>query len=104
MSKEWDKENMKTLACRVRRDEAEAFRQYAESCGTSAHALLASFVRSSVSSDNDMIQSMSAENQRLAAEMAQTKADVKALKEIVKQYEERAIRAENLVRKYVLER
>ena len=104
MSKEWDKENMKTLACRVSKEEADAFRQYAESCGTSAHALLASFVRSAASNDADAIRSLSAENQKLAAELARTAEELKQMKEIAKQYDLRASRAEELVRKYILEK
>lgn len=104
MSKEWDRENMKTLACRVRKDEAEAFRQYAESCGTSAHALLASYVRNAMASNDGGTRSLTAENRRLAADLAQTKADLKMLKDIAKQYEDRALRAEELIRKYILER
>lgn len=104
MSKEWDKENMKTLACRVRKEEADSFRQYAESCGMSAHTMLAGFVRSAISGDDSMTASLSKENKRLEAELAKKTEELKNLKEIAKQLDLRACRAEELVRKYVLER
>lgn len=104
MSKEWDKENMKTLACRVRKEEAEAFKQYAESCGMSAHTMLAGFVRSAAVTNGDAIRSLSAENQRLAAELANKTEELKTMKEIAKHLDLRASRAEELVRKFVLER
>lgn len=104
MSKEWDKENMKTISCRVRKEEADAFKQYAESCGMSAHTMLSGFVRSAISSNDGMIRSLSAENQKLAAELAQKTEELKQMKEIIQQYNLRACRAEELVRKYVLEK
>ena len=32
----WDRENMRTLSCRVRTDEAEVFKQYCTEHGTTA--------------------------------------------------------------------
>ncbi len=104
MSKEWDKENMKTISCRVRKEEADAFKQYAESCGMTAHTMLASFVRSAASNNADAIRSLSAENQKLSAELAQKTEELKNMKEIAKQLDLRACRAEELVRKDVLEK
>ena len=43
--KNWDKENLRTVACRIRVQEAEAFRALAERMGTSAHAMLSGYVR-----------------------------------------------------------
>lgn len=40
----WDKENMKIVACKLRKEQAEKFKQYAESNGTTANALLKSYV------------------------------------------------------------
>ena len=104
MSKEWDKENMKTLACRVRKEEAEAFRKYAESKGMSAHSLIAAFVRSTVFDGEDQLSFLSMENQRLAVELARAKEELRDVKDLARRFEDRAIHAEELVRKYVLER
>lgn len=40
----WDKKNMATIACRLRSEEAEAFKKYAQERGKSPHALLKEFV------------------------------------------------------------
>ena len=48
MAKEWDRENMRTLATNVKRETAEAFRRYAEERGTTVGALLRGFVEASV--------------------------------------------------------
>ena len=44
-SKEWDKENMRTVSCRLRKDEAEAFKRLCASKGTTVHAALARYIR-----------------------------------------------------------
>lgn len=49
MSKEWDRENMKSLHVNVKKDTAEAFRRYAEEKGTTVGALLRGFIESTVS-------------------------------------------------------
>lgn len=51
-AKEWDKENMKTLSCRVRTPVAEAFRNKCETQGVSTHRALADFVQAVVSGEN----------------------------------------------------
>jgi len=40
----WDKENMITLGCRVKRDEAEAFKEYAKRNGKTSNAVLKEYV------------------------------------------------------------
>lgn len=40
----WDKENMGTLACKVKKSQAEKFKDYAKSNGTTANALLKKYV------------------------------------------------------------
>ena len=41
----WDKENMRTVATRIRKEEAEAFGRYAEERNTTPNALLREYVR-----------------------------------------------------------
>lgn len=41
----WDKENMRTVATRLRKAEAEAFAEYAASKGKTPNALLREYVR-----------------------------------------------------------
>ena len=42
----WDKQNMTTIAARVRRDEREAFRELCEKNGTNINAVLLEAMRS----------------------------------------------------------
>lgn len=48
MSKEWDKANMKTLGVNLKKEDAEAFRAYAEEMGTTVGALLRGFIQSTL--------------------------------------------------------
>ncbi len=41
---EWDRENLRTVSCRIRKEEAEKFKAYAEYRGSSTHRLLADYV------------------------------------------------------------
>lgn len=40
----WDKENMKIVACKVKKEHAESFKAYAESRSTSPNALLKDYI------------------------------------------------------------
>ena len=40
----WDKDNMATLGCKVKKEQAERFKQYAENKGTTGNALLKQYV------------------------------------------------------------
>ena len=40
----WDKENMKTVACKIRADKAERFKQYASENHTTPNALLRGYI------------------------------------------------------------
>ncbi|MBD5444279.1 MAG: hypothetical protein HDR29_01880 [Lachnospiraceae bacterium] len=43
-AKQWDKENMRSLTCRVRAKDAEIFKQYCKAHGTTAGELLKKYV------------------------------------------------------------
>lgn len=43
-NRQWDKENMITLGCKVKREQAEKFKKYAVDNGKTANALLKDFV------------------------------------------------------------
>lgn len=47
----WDKENMRTVATRIRKEEAEAFARYAEERNTTANALLREYVRKCINEE-----------------------------------------------------
>lgn len=40
----WDKENMKIVACKVKKEYADRFKQYAEDNGTTSNALLKQYI------------------------------------------------------------
>lgn len=48
----WDKENMKIIACKIRKDYAERFKQYAADNGTTPNALIRSYVLKAIG-END---------------------------------------------------
>lgn len=43
-SNKYNKEHMATLGCKVRKEQAEQFKQYAENKGTTSNALLKNYV------------------------------------------------------------
>lgn len=47
----WDKENMKLVACKIRKEDAEAFKQYAEDNNTNPNALLRNYIYSCLGKD-----------------------------------------------------
>ena len=49
----WDKENMTTLGCKVKKSEAEQLKSYAKEQGTTANSLLKNFVLSSIQRDGE---------------------------------------------------
>ena len=48
-NRQWDKENMITLGCKVKREQAEKFKKYAADNGKTANALLKDFVLEKIS-------------------------------------------------------
>lgn len=40
----WDKENMKIVACKIKKEDAENFKQFAENNNTTPNALLRSYI------------------------------------------------------------
>ncbi len=47
----WDKENMTTLGCKVKRTEAAAFKEYATKQGKTSNTVLKEFVLNCISDD-----------------------------------------------------
>ena len=47
-NKEWDKENMRTVSCRLRKEEAAAFKQLCASKGTTVHAALSRYIHTAL--------------------------------------------------------
>lgn len=40
----WDKENMKIVACKIKKEDAENFKQYADDNNTTPNALLRNYI------------------------------------------------------------
>ena len=49
----WDKENMTTLGCKVKKSAATQFKEYAKQQGTTANSLLKNYVLSSIKKKED---------------------------------------------------
>ena len=49
----WDKKNMTTLGCRVRKEEAQAFKDYAARRGKTAHTVLKEYVTECIKEDEE---------------------------------------------------
>lgn len=49
----WDKENMTTLGCKVKKNEAVQFKEYAKQQGTTANSLLKEYVLSHIQNTNN---------------------------------------------------
>ena len=47
----WDKENMKIVACKIKKEDAEAFKQYADDNNTSPNALLRNYIYNCLGKD-----------------------------------------------------
>lgn len=47
----WDAEHMATLACKVKAEEAAAFKEYARGRGTNVNALLSGYIRRCLAAD-----------------------------------------------------
>lgn len=52
-NRQWDKENMIILGCKVKREQAEKFKKYAADNGKTANALLKDFVLEKISEEED---------------------------------------------------
>lgn len=49
----WDKKNMITLGCRVKRDDAEKFKAFAENQGKTANTILKEYVMKCIQPSSD---------------------------------------------------
>lgn len=52
----WDKENMKIVACKIRKDDAEAFKQYAEDNNATPNALLRNYIYNCLGKDVEQLE------------------------------------------------
>ena len=98
---EWEKENMRTVSCRLRKEEAERFKQYATYLGTTSHALLAGYVKRCLENGQNITQDMVDDSQRMQNEIALLRRKLSIANEAVDQARARALNAEALVDKWL---
>ena len=48
----WDAENMKLVACKVKKEDAEAFKDYADANDTTPNALLRGYIYTCIGKEN----------------------------------------------------
>lgn len=49
----WDKENMATVTCKLRKEDADAFREYARQNGKAVNTLIKSYVFSCIGKEDE---------------------------------------------------
>lgn len=52
----WDKENMKLVACKIKKEDAEAFKQYADDNDTTPNALLRKYIYKCIDKVDNIIE------------------------------------------------
>lgn len=52
----WNKKNMATLGCSIRKEQAEKFKEHAEQHGTTANALLKEYILNTIQEDKEKEQ------------------------------------------------
>ena len=92
-SKEWDKENMRPVSCRLRKEEAVAFKRLCESKGTTVHAALARYIRLTIhglpiDGPEEEGQKLVNQNITLRQKLAYLTREVENWKEIAKSHDE----------------
>ena len=55
-NRKWDKENMATIGCRLRKHQAEKFKEHAKQQGTTANALLKEYILETIQEDKEKEQ------------------------------------------------
>jgi hypothetical protein len=98
---QWEKENLRTVSCRLRTEEAERFRLYAEYLGTSVHGLLAEYVRKCLDGAGEITPAMRADTAALQQEIRLLRRKLKVAEAEVDQARARALHAEALVDKWL---
>ncbi len=98
---QWEKENLRTVSCRLRTEEAERFRVYAEYLGTSVHGLLAEYVRGCLEQAEQVTPAMRADTAAMQQEIRELRRKLKIAAAAVDEARARATRAEALVDKWL---
>ncbi|MDE6425835.1 MAG: hypothetical protein K2K89_06830 [Ruminococcus sp.] len=52
-NRKWDSEHMATIGCRLRKSQAEKFKEYAKKQGTTANALLKEYILTTLQQEDE---------------------------------------------------
>ncbi len=98
---EWEKENLRTLSCRIRKEDAERFHTYAKYKGTSVHGLLSEYVRRCLDNAGTITQDQMDRSIAMQNEIALLRRKLRIANQAVDQARARAVNAEALVDKWL---
>ena len=98
---EWDRENMRTLSCRLRKEEAERFRKFAEYLGTTPHALLSEYVKRCLELDEKVRPEERAMSSDLQNRILELERRLRLALLEIDAARDRAVHAEKIVDEYL---
>lgn len=98
---EWEKENLRTLSCRIRKEDAERFQTYAKYRGTSVHGLFSEYVRKCLDNAGTITPEQMDRSVAMQNEIALLRRKLRLANEAVDQARARAVNAEALVDKWL---
>ena len=98
---EWDRENMRTVSCRLRKEDAERFKQYAQYLGTTPHALLAEYVKKCLELEETVTPQMRDNSAEIRNENKMLKKKLNLAMLEVDAARRRATHAEEIVDEYL---
>ena len=98
---EWERKNIRTVSCRIRKEEAEKFKAYAEYLGNTSNGLLAEYVRKCVKAGKEITEAERADVQELRTRIKVLNRKLEVANEAIAVANGRAARAEALVDKWL---
>ena len=99
--KDWGAENLRTLSCRVRKETAEKFKEFASYRNTTTHKLLSEYVLKCIGEFKEVPPEAVANTKALAGEVYALRKKLVIAEEQTALARERAAHAEKLVEKWL---
>ena len=98
---EWERKNIRTVSCRIRKEEAEKFKAYAEYLGNTPNGLLADYVRRCIKTGEVITEAEKADVQELRTRIKVLTRKLEVSNEATAVAQDRAARAEALIDKWL---
>ena len=98
---EWERKNIRTVSCRLRKEEAEKFKAYAEYRGTTTNGLLAEYVRKCVKLGEEITDAEKADVEELRTRIKVLTRKLEVANETIEVAKTRAANAEALVDRWL---